>query len=83
MKKHSLAIFIVSLLVCICLFSIPAVLAQSNANEFSNSNVQWEYLVLYEAGSVENRMETLNEYGEEGWELVSVEDQRFYLKRKR
>ncbi len=43
---------------------------------------QWEYTVLEQfMWSRNGREETLDEYGYKGWELVSVSEGIFYLKR--
>jgi hypothetical protein len=50
----------------------------------------WEYLILTryeltrtERGSDKDEQASLNELGKNGWELVTVESGRFYLKHRK
>ncbi|MGI6366971.1 MAG: DUF4177 domain-containing protein [Anaerolineae bacterium] len=42
---------------------------------------RWEYKVVSIIGGGEATNRRLNEYGQEGWELVSVSTSWFYFKR--
>lgn len=45
-------------------------------------NVKWEYDVFYLSDNYE-LIKELNKYGDAGWELVAIKDNRYVFKRQR
>jgi hypothetical protein len=41
----------------------------------------WEYISVVINSYGEKKIEMINEYGKEGWELISIQDSCFYFKR--
>jgi len=42
---------------------------------------KWEYISVVINSYGEKKIEMINEYGKEGWELISIQDACFYFKR--
>jgi len=79
-------LFFSVMLICLFAFMVVSVVSCTKAYAQSNSNVRWEYTTFvtrdYPEQNRESFIQSLNQLGAEGWELVLRENYSYIFKRR-